>query len=250
MMSSGPQQRAEFSLRPVVAPALEPDGTRVFEAVASRGRVNTLDDLKSILALGADTGVILIPRKDINPLFLDGIARDAHDGHAPTRADWHGRWNETGGLTATNAMPHIHDSTNCHAAPKPTECPTAFFAREAVFRAVEEMSLNRRYEIGLRTQFRTALENAALEDRPTALFEALHAMEPSASRSQIELLRAVQDMQRRVEELGGLYRVGLGSSGYAIVVIPANCPHGRCTVDELTRESSTAWRYFAPSVRT
>lgn len=238
--------KANFQLKTIHNHPLMEDGLSICEAVSAESSVNSLQDLENILTLGNLQTIILIQRNSISQTFMNEVAKDAFDGHEPKPSDWHNQWNESGGAIATNAMPHIHDYSNCHAAPQSSECSTAFYVREAVIEVVRELACNRRYPIDLRRQLDNALVSVE-EESIDAFFEALHAIHPTRE-GWLPVLTCVQEMQNRIQALGGMYEVNRGNDGYGLVAIPALSVHGRTAINHMIRSERTAWRYFGKAV--
>jgi len=235
-----------FELKIVHGHPLTDDGLKVCEAVSVNSKMKTTQELENILILGDLRTIILLKRYDISQAFMNEVSNDAFDEHEPSQNDWHLRWNESGGTIATNAMPHIHEYANCHAAPEASECSTAFFVRGAVIEAVRALATDRKYPIDLRSQLANAVARAE-EGDVDAFFESLHAIHPTRE-GWLPILTLVQEMQKRIRAVGGMYEVSREKDGYGIVAIPPLSVHGRTAADHMVRQERTAWRYFGNAV--
>lgn len=240
MLSNSTSVQADFS--PILDHPLGVDGLKVCELSLVRGQLKFTKDLRHALDQVDEHTIVLVPRAAIAPSLIEEITREAFDGHKPEGRNESERWNEAGGFSVTNALPHLHDTRNCHAAPQPSDCPTAFFTRGSIISAVEEVALNRRFSFEIRSSLQGALAQIA-DDNTDSFFEYLHDIQLSSG-SNLDLLRCVQAVQAHAEADGGVFRVNLGRDGCGIVGIPAFSVHGRFVVQDIAREFSTAWRYF------
>lgn len=230
-------------LRQLSVPALEEDSCRVMEAISDGpAQIDSLSALNDTLEEGGPDAIILIQRAALAAAFLAEIYEDLRTSSIHNE-DALGRWNVPAGYAAENAVPHVHDFYNCHAAPTPTDCPTGFFRHRDMVRAVEEVGDNKQLPPYLTWQLRDALSLRDVSG-DEAFYLAIHNIRPSRACSEIALLQCVELIQRNIRKWNGAFEASLAADGYGIVTIPAWCVHGRSLRKQFVRREPTGWRYF------
>lgn len=225
--------------------AVKADGLLIRTLSLSSGTIASNRELRDVIALGnPDSTITTILRRDLDPDYLQDIASDAEE-NGKGRKTMYTHWNQAGGMSPINAMPHIHDGINVHVAPTPSAQPTAFFSREAVREAVRHASMDLKHPINVRRQLQNALD---YEDRRGTdhdrLYQALHGID-APREGQLPLLECIQDIQRDTLAMQGIIEIPLSKDASGMVVIPRKCVHARSLLQELFRtDSQTAWRYF------
>ena len=242
MMTSPITSQLEVSV--VSEHPLHADGVSVCEVSTKRSPIRATRELEVILKQFDKDTVVLIRRDSISNDLMQAISKEASDGKYRRPFDNFTKWSEIGGSSFFNAMPHIHESRNCHVAPNPTNCPTAFFSQDSIIKAVEAVRNNLNHHFSIRSQLNSVMQYLNVGNPTKVFFEHLHGVCPAIGISQVDLLNCIQEIQSLALVDNGVYRVDLGPEGYGIVGIPANCVHGRYVVDDITRGSNTAWRYF------
>ena len=223
------------------ASPLSGDGLHVYTPNLSSGFIEHAD-LGNIIRLAEEKGIVAIPRSLLDPNYLESIRFNLeYPTPVMTRKALYDYWHRTSGSTVRNAMPHLHDDTNIHVAPCPSNQPTAFFSRRAAIAAVECMSRTEDICSQFQEKLRYALDCSLRSDDPQEVFlklsELVHAERGEDS------LRCVQLLQHEVRERGGMLEIPLEKDAYGLIVIP-KVLHGRSVLGALTRDDvQTAWRY-------
>ncbi len=212
----------------------------------SSGKIANDRELQEVIALGDPVSTITaIRRSDLDPEYLRFIAEDA-ENNGRGKQTMYTHWNQTGGMSPINAMPHLHHGINVHVAPDPSELPTAFFSTDAVRQAVLNASLRTKHCVSIRRQLDNALryEQRKGRRRENTLYQGLVTVD-SSREGQLPLLECIQEIQRDTHEMGGMLEVPLSASENGMVIIPRWSAHARSLLQELFRtDSQTAWRYF------
>ncbi len=236
-----------FSLEPSIDDApLQKDGLCIRTAALSSGTIGSDADLRQVLSLGdPDRTIVAIRRADMDREYLDAIRFDAEERGLGSKTKYT-HWNQTGGYSPLNAMPHRHDAVNVHVAITESKQPTAFFSRDAVREAVRTAAVDLRHPIALRRQLGNALYNDERKPhRTNALYEGLLCIESTRDR-QLPLLECIQGMQKEMRDRTGMVEIPLTQEEHAAVIIPKNSIHARSLLADLFRtDADTAWRYFA-----
>lgn len=236
-----------FSLEPYLDDEpVRKDGLHVRTLSLSSGTIGSDYELREVIALGdPDSTITAIRRSDLDPEYLRFIAEDA-ETNGQGRKTMYAHWNQTGGMSPINAMPHLHHGINVHVAPDPSELPTAFFSTDAVREAVLNACLRTKHSISIRRQLENALryEQTKGRQRKNTLYQGLVTVD-SSREGQLPLLECIQEIQRDAHEIGGMIEVPLSESENGMVIIPRWSAHARSLLQELFRtDSQTAWRYF------
>lgn len=236
-----------FSLEPYLDDEpVRKSGLRVRTLSLSSGTIGSDRELQEVIALGdPDSTITAIRRSDLDPEYLRFIAEDA-ETNGQGRKTMYTHWNQTGGMSPINAMPHLHHGINVHVAPDPSELPTAFFSTDAVRDAVINASLRTKHPINIRRQLQNALryEQRKRNKYSNALYHGLVTINDSRE-GQLPLLECIQEIQREAHEMSGMIEVPLSTSENGMVIIPRWSAHARSLLQELFRtDSQTAWRYF------
>lgn len=236
-----------FSLEPYLDDEpVRKDGLQTRVLSLSRGTIESDRELWEVIALGdPDRTITTIRRSDLDAEYLRFVASDA-ENNGQGRKTMYTHWNQTGGMSPINAMPHLHHGINVHVAPDPSSLPTAFFSTDAVREAVMNASLRTKHAINIRRQLQNALryEQRRGRQRANALYEGLVTID-SPREGQLPLLECIQEIQRDAHDMGGMLEIPLSASENGMVIIPRWSAHARSLLQELFRtDSQTAWRYF------
>ncbi len=212
----------------------------------SSGKIASDRELQEVIALGdPDSTITAIRRSDLDPEYLRFIADDA-ETNGRGRKTMYTHWNQAGGMSPINAMPHLHHNINVHVAPDPSELPTAFFSTDAVRQAVLNASLRTKHCFSIRRQLNNALQYEQKKggQRKNVLYQGLVTID-SSKEGQLPLLNCIQEIQLDALEMNGMIEVPLSKSENGMVIIPRWSAHARSMLQELFRtDSQTAWRYF------
>lgn len=238
------------TLQPIAVPALEEDSCHVLEAVSDgRAQIDSLSALTETMETAGPDAIILFQRAVLAKNFLEEIQQELLTS-TMMNSDGFRRWNSAGGESAKNALPHVHDFCNCHAAPTPNDCPTGFFRHRDMVRAVEEVAEDRQIAPFLADQLRSAL-SLRQSSGDKKFYRSLHNLRLTPDCSATRVLQCAEVIQRKIRAWGGAFEASLDSDGYGILSIPAWCVHARSLRKQLQRRQSTGWRYFGmPSFRT
>ena len=241
---SNPGQEPFFAVNQLSNNPLESDGLIIASLHASEDYIDSDAILTDVLkAISAET-VLLIPRSSLSENFFNKVRLDIRYEMYPTEEQWYSQWNRAAGISPANATPHIHGNRNCHVAPDPTECETAFFNSSKLIEAVKKVTLNTRHDNSLRLQLGEVIRLAEIENNITAAVNKLHTLHSPAGKSESETLRCVQHIQMICAEMDGVFTANLNIDGNGIVVIPPNSIHSRSLLDMYRRQEITGWRYF------
>ncbi len=234
---------------PIDATPLAGDRYSIWSTELSSGQIETLEDVQSIVNMGDDKSIIVVPRSQIAPGYLESIESSFTTTYPSftsiPKAAYFTYWHPTRSSSAHNALPHVHTHDNIHAALRPSKQPTVFFSRRAVEASLTYLSTAENIQDHLRIKLLQVLGFA--KDAPlgyaNALFDALvDIFHKERSPGTIDFVQAIQSETR---SRAGLIEIPLTANAYGMVVIPRDSVHSRGVLNDFVRDDAlTAWRYF------
>lgn len=243
------EQRIWLEEAPIDASPLRKDGLTVWTTELSSGQIETFEDVQSIVDMGDDKSIIVIPRSQIAQEYLERVESSFQTTYpffsSIPKAALYTYWHPTNNHSTRNALPHVHDDDNIHAALNPSKQPTVFFSRSALKAAIGYLSKADAIEENLRGKLQYIFSCVELESilGENAVLAALVAeFHNERSIGTTECVRAIQQETR---SRGGLLEIPLTADAYGMVGIPRNSVHSRGVLDDFVRDDArTAWRYF------